>query len=238
MVSTNFLVKKRKISQIDSIPYTGEDYIDTFKFEFDGEWEGLDKTLVIVSGNQRYNVPLLNDECVVPFEFYQIKGNVLIGLFGTDGEYQTLATGWLPIYVEEDSYEVGVEPENLPTPTQWDLYVTEINELLRQCQASEDSCSEILSDIQGLKTELEAEVAEIERKLEHGDFKGDKGDKGDPGNDGYTPVRGTDYWTEEDKQSIDNDIENKLSAYFNKPFISFKIENGNLIAEVEEYGNN
>ncbi|MEE1204172.1 MAG: hypothetical protein UHN59_07705, partial [Bacteroidales bacterium] len=35
--------------------------------------------------------------------------------------------------------------------------------------------------------------------------KGDKGDKGDTGTngkDGYTPVKGTDYWTESDKKEI------------------------------------
>lgn len=36
--------------------------------------------------------------------------------------------------------------------------------------------------------------------------KGDKGDKGDPGTDGYTPVKGTDYWTEADKEEIVNDV--------------------------------
>lgn len=158
MVITNFKVQKRKVSQIDSIPYTGEYNIDTFKFEFDDEWEGLDKTLVIVSGNRRYNVPLLNNECVVPFEFYQIKGTIEIGLFGTDGEYRTLATGWLPLYVEEDTYEVNVEPENLPTPTQWDLYVTEINRLLELAQATEQQCEDILSQ---LTNDYNAYVAEM-----------------------------------------------------------------------------
>ena len=33
-------------------------------------------------------------------------------------------------------------------------------------------------------------------------LKGEKGDKGDSGADGYTPVRGTDYWTEADKAEI------------------------------------
>ena len=85
MIITNFLVKKRKISQIDSVPYTGEYNIDTFEFEFDDEWEGLDKTLVIVAGDKRYNVALMHNACVVPFETYQVKGNILIGVFGTDG---------------------------------------------------------------------------------------------------------------------------------------------------------
>ncbi|MGN0683093.1 MAG: hypothetical protein ACI4JY_05395 [Oscillospiraceae bacterium] len=37
-------------------------------------------------------------------------------------------------------------------------------------------------------------------------LKGDKGDKGEPGADGYTPVKGTDYWTEEDKAEIVDDV--------------------------------
>ena len=36
--------------------------------------------------------------------------------------------------------------------------------------------------------------------------KGDKGDKGDAGADGYTPVKGTDYWTAADKTEIENDL--------------------------------
>ena len=36
--------------------------------------------------------------------------------------------------------------------------------------------------------------------------KGDKGDKGDNGADGYTPQKGIDYWTEEDKQEIISEV--------------------------------
>lgn len=32
--------------------------------------------------------------------------------------------------------------------------------------------------------------------------KGDQGDKGDPGKDGYTPVKGTDYYTEAEKEEM------------------------------------
>lgn len=35
---------------------------------------------------------------------------------------------------------------------------------------------------------------------------GEKGEKGDKGADGYTPVKGTDYWTEADKQEIKEDL--------------------------------
>ena len=32
--------------------------------------------------------------------------------------------------------------------------------------------------------------------------QGSQGPQGDPGKDGYTPVRGTDYWTKEDKEEM------------------------------------
>lgn len=45
--------------------------------------------------------------------------------------------------------------------------------------------------------------------------KGDTGEKGEPGQDGYTPVKGVDYYTEEEKEQFKtellNDIEVKLS---------------------------
>ena len=44
--------------------------------------------------------------------------------------------------------------------------------------------------------------------------------KGESGKDGYTPVKGEDYWTEQDQQSIKSDLE----SYINKQL--GVIENG------------
>ena len=41
-------------------------------------------------------------------------------------------------------------------------------------------------------------------------LKGDKGDKGDKGEDGYTPIKGTDYWTEEDKAEIKSYVDEAI----------------------------
>ncbi len=48
--------------------------------------------------------------------------------------------------------------------------------------------------------------------------KGDKGDKGDTGPSGYNPVRGTDYWTEADKNMIISDV---LASLPNASGVSF-----------------
>lgn len=47
-----------------------------------------------------------------------------------------------------------------------------------------------------------------------------KGEKGDPGKDGHNPVRGTDYWTDEDKKSIQDEdkkyIDGKITDAYTK----------------------
>lgn len=42
-----------------------------------------------------------------------------------------------------------------------------------------------------------------------------KGDKGDPGTDGYTPVKGTDYWTADDKAEIQSYIDTQIGGVLN-----------------------
>lgn len=64
------------------------------------------------------------------------------------------------------------------------------------------------------------------------------GEQGPAGQDGYTPQRGIDYWTNQDQQAIESDINNDLKTYFNQPFATFGINNnGHLIMEVKEFGN-
>ncbi len=52
---------------------------------------------------------------------------------------------------------------------------------------------------------------DFKERIEAGEFKGDKGDKGETGEKGeqgeqgeagYTPIRGTDYWTEADIEAM------------------------------------
>lgn len=51
-------------------------------------------------------------------------------------------------------------------------------------------------------------------KGEKGD-KGNTGGKGDPGADGYTPVKGTDYWTADDKAEIQSYIDTQIGGALN-----------------------
>jgi hypothetical protein len=44
---------------------------------------------------------------------------------------------------------------------------------------------------------------------------GATGPQGEKGQDGYTPIRGTDYWTNEDKKEIESYIDDKLGVIEN-----------------------
>jgi hypothetical protein len=79
--------------------------------------------------------------------------------------------------------------------------------------------------LQGMDERVGNEVTnEVTKAIIRGDLtgpqgeKGDKGDtgdqgpKGDKGEPGYTPVRGTDYWTEADKAAIEQDVLNTLET--------------------------
>ena len=58
----------------------------------------------------------------------------------------------------------------------------------------------------------------LEQAKSSGEFDGADGANGSNGADGYTPVRGTDYWTEADKQEIVSDV---LAALPNASGVSF-----------------
>ena len=60
-----------------------------------------------------------------------------------------------------------------------------------------------LENVIELETELEASES-IELEIE---TAGPQGPKGDPG---YTPIKGEDYWTEEDQTIIKNDLKDYI----------------------------
>lgn len=170
MKITKFEIKNRMIEKIDFETYTGELNVDTFHFDFDEEWTGLDKTLVIIAEDKTYNVALLNDEAIIPSEAYVNNKAITLGVFGQK-ENTILSSSLTELWMTKGAYQEGENPSNLPTPTQWDLYISEINRLLEEGEENKN-------DIEKLAKELEDKVLDVETKLENGEFKGDKGEQG------------------------------------------------------------
>lgn len=162
MKTTNFKIQERKLNKLNVVPYTGELNVDTFHFEFDEEWTGLEKTLVIIAENKTYNVALLNDEAVLPTEAYIDNKSISIGVFGKK-DNTILSTNLIDIWITKGAYAEGQEPSNLPTLTQWDLYVEEINNLLKESKANVEACNKVLLEVEKLKNETQTIKEEVEK---------------------------------------------------------------------------
>lgn len=166
MQTTEFKVENRTITQVSNHKLIGIVGQDKFKVNFvDEEWQGLHKTMKLIrSDSEVIYLPMYNDEVVLTEPCYH-EGVSQIGFFGTINEDDTenlaiASTDYYTIYFGKHAYD-----GDATVPSEWDIIIGQMNS--------------VKDDIDDMKTELEAEVQEIEDKLEHGDFKGDKGDKGD-----------------------------------------------------------
>lgn len=165
MYVTYFEVKNRQICTTNTIKYTGVFNVDTFKFNFDEEWDDLNKTLVIIVGDKTYNISLLNNTAILPKEAYNPNEKVVIGIFGKN-ENTLLATELINIVTYENAYHEGSEPENLPAPSQWDLYIAEINKLLNEARVTEEECQKVLEEIKITQEKIEEYDLNHNQKME------------------------------------------------------------------------
>ena len=154
MKTTKFQIKERILNKLSQVTYTGKSNVDIFHFEFDEEWLGLEKTLVIITDISTYNIPLLNDEAVVPNEFYLDSQIVTVGVFGKKDDI-ILSSTLKNIWLTKGAYTLGQEPSNIPTPTQWDLYIQEINNLINKSQDAEAECKKTLEEVKNYKDNVE-----------------------------------------------------------------------------------
>lgn len=86
--------------------------------------------------------------------------------------------------------------------------VVEDAELQINVQVIEDA--ELQINVQVIEGGTKGDPGEPGAKGDKGDT-GEKGDAGNPGSNGYTPVRGTDYWTAADITTM----ESYINSYVN-----------------------
>ena len=99
--------------------------------------------------------------------------------------------------------------------------------IIQQLQEVEDLFDKLSAKMEAeyvKNTELSDAIDEaLAKATASGDFKGDKGD---PGKDGYTPIKGKDYFTEGEISTIAADAAGKITFTLD--------ESGNLYYELEE----
>lgn len=208
MLYITFNVYKQKIKRTDTqqIVSDSRNYLKaSFTFS-DDDWTGI-KTAIFKNGDVvRHAVLDDNNECLVPWEV--IKSGILhVSVFCGDLITADTAT----VYINDSGYYDGGAPE-APSPTVYEQIIAMLNEI--------ETLTE--EDVQRIVSEYVAAHKE--------ELKGDKGDKGDTGApgadgkdgadgaagaDGYTPVRGTDYWTAQDVAEIQSYIDNQIGGALN-----------------------
>ena len=194
-------------------------------FTFSEEWHGV-KTAIFKNGDVVKHVILENDECLVPWEVISY-GKLGVSVFCGD----LITADEDNVYISESGYEDGGAPED-PSPTVYEQIIAMLNEIETGGIPDDKIAAAVQAYLEAHPVEslTEEDVQRIvtEYVAAHKDeLKGDKGDKGDTGApgadgndgaagaDGYTPVRGTDYWTADDIAEIQSYIDSQIGGALN-----------------------
>ncbi len=180
------------------------------QFTFDPLWAGYEKSALFRIGAKKYTVLLDKyGACIVPQEALQRSGDVYLGVVGVRGG-KTLTSTMCRLVVSPGTPKDGEESENY-TPGLYEQFAAKFAKFENMTATA----------VKGMDAGVSVSVGEAAVRLnftlpkgDKGDkgetgaqgAKGDKGEPGEPGADGYTPVRGVDYWTAADKAEIDAHI--------------------------------
>ena len=158
----------------------GEYNITTCTFELSEEFNDLTNMAVFSTCGNSYKTPIRNNQCVIPYEVLEEPGNVLLGVYGYEGEEDlTLRYSPTPQYfnVEYGSYKEAGDPE-LPPKSEWEQLVEEVNEAIDEANNLNIEAEKVDHTTTITITHKDGEEQTVE--ILDGE-KGEKGDKGDPG---------------------------------------------------------
>lgn len=165
---------------------------------FSGGWDGYTKSAVFFTSTDDtvYEVLLTDGVCVVPHEVLAKSGYLYIGVRGVTATAVKPTT--LVKYKIERGAPAGDGTTVEPTP---DVY--------QQILAKIDSI--VTEGVAGPKGDKgDPGPAGADGKPGKDGERGPQGEKGDTGPAGYSPVRGTDYWTEADKAEIKSYVDTAI----------------------------
>ena len=176
------------------------------KFEFSEEWDRLKKTAVYAAGGVVRVSLNVGEVDTIPAEVLaKPMHNLYVGIYGESDD----GTLIIPtIRARGPGIKPGANPNAdpstdpaLPVWTQILNMIGDLDEL--NTEAKENlvaAVNEVAKtgklDASKLSEAIDTALAQAK---ESGEFDGKDGEPGAPGKDGYTPVKGVDYYTEEDK---------------------------------------
>lgn len=220
----DFIIKD-KIIKLDKASLGGKKVVSInsnyeANFIFDEEWDGLTKTVRFINDGEFVDVVLPEtNSCKIPLEILR-SGTLEVGVFAGDLTTTTTAKVNVLASVLEDTYE----PANPIAPPSGGTVFSVNGKQGFVVLTAEDVGALTVED---LRSAIEEALALAK---ESGEFKGAPGEPGkdgadgkdgvdgqdgqpgEPGKDGekgdpgYTPVKGTDYFTQDDINEIVNSV--------------------------------
>lgn len=187
----NFKIEKDKLSSDITVPFSGNVNYYHCIFTFSDEWADLTKYAVFMVEDKAYTVEIIDNACIMPKEVLYKRCHVTAGVFGTNGasnDYIRISTNPICFFVNDGSYVDGETPEQ-PTPDIWEIYLQKVQ------NAANNAVPYIGSDDYWYVYDADKQTYVKTNIL----AKGQKGDKGDTG---YTPIKGVDYFTSADIESL------------------------------------
>lgn len=177
------------------------------QFSFDSKWDGLSKTAIFRACTEKRVLTCIDSEVTVPWEVLKKPGAWLsVGVYGTNVEGTiVIPTIWANAFLIVEGTTADGDPSTEHTPGVWEQMSAKIEELKEAVENGGGSTGgggtgeDGFSPIATVKETTSGAVIKITdangtttATVKHGKN----------GADGHTPVKGVDYFTEEDKEEM------------------------------------
>lgn len=118
------------------------------QFQFDSEWDGLEKTAVFRAGDCTVSTLLDETEtCIIPWEVFQdAKRTLYAGVYGTKNGNTVLPTIWASLGEIKQGCEPG-ESTQPPTPSVYEQILAEIGDLDSLATSAKDSLVSAINEL-------------------------------------------------------------------------------------------
>lgn len=125
-------------------------------FYFSDEWEEYTKTAVFsLNSGELIEVPInMENECIIPWKALENQGSLFIGAYGIkntdDGSMMRYPTVWTK-EIKVSSGVPQVQDAEPPTPTQYEQFVSDVQEAANSAEASAKEAQEVAKKLSSYK---------------------------------------------------------------------------------------
>ena len=223
-------------------------------FNFDENYEGR-KVVEIrpayeATKDATFSSEIINNEVIlsrlIDGEYRSVftkPGNHIIEVHLYNNNSKLTAISSKYFKVEEEQINIGDEQATVYLPV-FDQMIQELDSGLDDLSSGLNSLNEAITETNNLNIDIskQGKTSTIELTKKDGTTKSvnvNDGTDGRDGIDGYTPIKGVDYYTEEEKQElIDYVIDDSTSAFNQNATEKTTTFNSNASSKLEEYNTN